>query len=199
MLIDKALRLDFDARTEFGFRPARDNSPHPIEISTRKHPSAHMRMTVIHTAVIMGYHNECDVWKKKEIAKAAISMVAYDNGLARAPKGTMFNTWMDEMTMAVKKERIDLNQVLVSKNKGNDVVKQTEDVEEKAPGFLHQCYRGAIKEEGVEASFVVLAETMNSISQTIEDKPNLTLSKSTLYEWFKNNNGKCVKRTKMIE
>jgi hypothetical protein len=58
------------------------------------------------------------------------------------------------------------------------------------PNYLHEMFRTATQLVGDDATFDLIARTMNLQSAALDNMPTLTLDKLKLYRWFRKNKGK---------
>ena len=60
--------------------------------------------------------------------------------------------------------------------------------------LVDDLFREAQRVYGPEGTFQEIANAMNALSTMIDDKPDLTLSKGHVYNWFRKYGGACKKR-----
>ena len=141
-----------------------------------------------------GYNATVNKDEQNRIATAAIHTVAYDCGLKKVPKGSMWKEWLKQFEAAVEGQENGMAILLDNKKMGPKHGKYTEWIKAAYPGYLHDVYRCALKAVSVEATWSEIALAMNADSTRINDKPNLEMSRWKVYDWFKANNGKVKKR-----
>jgi hypothetical protein len=129
-----------------------------------------------------GYDATVNKDEQNRIATAAIRTVAYDCGLKKVPKGSMWKEWLQQFEAAVEGQENGMAILLDNKKMGPKHGKYTERIKAAYPGHLHDVYRHALKAVSVEATWSEIALAMNADSTRINDKPNLEICQ----------NGSCV-------
>jgi hypothetical protein len=180
--IDNAMYLDFDKRTHLqrqneGQRPPRCTGQTPVKLVERASPDGKMWTTMILLAKHWGYDTAANRDEQNMIAMAAIRTVAYDCGLKKMPKGSMWKQWLKQFEAAVEGQENGMAILLDNKKMGPKHGTYTERIEAAHPGYLHDVYRCTLKAVSVEATWSEIALAMNEDSTRINDKPNLEMSR----------------------
>jgi hypothetical protein len=136
--IDSAMLLDFDEGTlvegqNEGQRPPRFTGQMPVKLVERTSPDGRMRTTMILLAKHWGYDTAANKDEQNIIATAAIWTVAYDCGLKKVPKGTMWKHWLKQFEEAVEGQENGMASVLDNKKMGPKHGTYTERIETSHP------------------------------------------------------------------
>ena len=132
-----------------------------------------------------GYKNPSITYRAKQrIARAAVNLVAYDNGYRRLVSPHTVVLW--EIRMSVK---LDTGDHASTNRIGS--TSYVGEIEKRHPGYLHFLYRYAVRTFGAKSGFGLLASVMNERSDTPgESRTSLNLSRRQLNAWFLANLGK---------
>lgn len=190
--------LDFDADP----RPSR-NTMSPLSSTILLHNdkwlSGKERLLVVHVARFHFGIAQAKGPMRSKIIEAACRLVSYDCGFRKPCKGSQYGKWEAELDSGFANgyERNVLDKSTMGPSKGRVLDK----MEAENPGWLHRCYRWAIKMYSPEATWEELAEAMHEASIELKKEqtsgepqgPTIDIKRTALRSWFKQQGGKTVK------
>jgi hypothetical protein len=181
--IDYALALDLERR------PRLSHSGNVnIQIHNRKQARKEDRNRALQYALLWGYANPyLSPFERRNIAKAACWLVAYDHGYQQSLAHNMMPAWEGQLQDVLESGEESEGCTTLKHAGSKSYVSQ---IEAKYPGYIRELWRYAVKTKGSGATYKELAECMNLKSAApAEDRAELSLSRRQVRSWFKANGG----------
>ncbi len=153
----------------------------------RKQLNNHERALVaLYATHLMGWQRNLTKRAKKRIVLAACTLACYDLGFEKVVGIHSLENWFKKIEESVRVT--NARRAIKSGRAGRTAY--TDHITAAHPNYLHEMFRTATQLVGDDATFDLLARTMNLQSAALENMPTLTLDKFKLYRWFHKNKGK---------
>jgi hypothetical protein len=183
-------QIDFALTLNLKRRPRLTRSgDKEITVHKRKQANDQEKGRIHYIASLWGWKDPQKTYAERQrIAMAACNLCAYDFGFGNTLAYRRLSVWDGELEKSLETGE-GAGNCLSPKHAGRNGY--TAEIDRQHPGYLRELFRYATKVKGARASYEELAATMNLKSAAPgEDRPEVSLSRKQLRDWFKANNGK---------